>query len=138
MRALLCLHWKYRISFYCFWSMKTSHFEHLPLFQFSTACTRKRKGKRTSFFFSFLAGLQLAVTTTQYLDTYVQNLWLPIRRLSALFHSFSSFFLPSPNQDFSYALKYQMKLFFLIVSQACNQIVSSRFASRSLSFQAHL
>ena len=31
----LCLHWKYRISFYCFWSMKTSHFEHLPLFQFS-------------------------------------------------------------------------------------------------------
>ena len=51
MRTLLCLHWKYRISFYCFWSMKTSHFEHLPLFQFSTACTRKRKGKRTSFFF---------------------------------------------------------------------------------------
>ena len=51
MRALLCLHWKYRISFYCFWSMKKSHFEHLPLFQFSTACTRKRKGKRTSFFF---------------------------------------------------------------------------------------
>ena len=135
MRALLCLHWKYRISFYCFWSMKTSHFEHLPLFQFSVG----EEGNGLQLFSEVLLLVAIgAVTTTQYLDTYVQNLWLPIRRLSALFHSFSSFFLPSPNKDFSYALKYQMKLFFLIVSQAYNQIVSSRFASRSLSSQARL
>ena len=90
----LCLHWKYRISFYCFWSMKTSHFEHLPLFQFSVG----EEGNGLQLFSEVLLLVAIgAVTTTQYLDTYVQNLWLPIRRLSALFHSFSSFFLFLPS-----------------------------------------
>ena len=49
----LCLHWKYRISFYCFWSMKTSHFEHLPLFQFSSG-GKPRGGNGLQLFFCWL------------------------------------------------------------------------------------
>ena len=81
-------HRKYRISFYCFWSMKTGHFEHLPLFNL------RKKG---AFFGLWL---QLACSTNQQPQ---HNIWTHMCKICGCplgsFH-FSFFLLPSSLQDF--------------------------------------
>ena len=65
----------------------------------------EKKETDSSFFSEVLLLVAIgAVTTTQYLDTYVQNLWLPIRRLSLFFSS-----SPSPPNRFE-LLKEKKKL----------------------------